>query len=163
MHSLLPPTLVASSNKSQRQVYEQLERRGDTLASKNLLCQGPPGSGKAKVISVAVLGHVARGEPALVIAETNDAVDNVIRHTDAWGVGLSEYKYRVRESTIEAIGVFDEIRDTTQADDNMVDVLSSMDMLQKIEITPEASEHLQSYMSKEQRQNNGLEGKRNGN
>ena len=115
-------------------------------------------------MSVVVLGHVATGEPVLVVAETNDAADNVIRHidktADAWGIDLPEcmYRvrgcmYRVRGSTIEDFGVFDEIRNTTQADDNMVDILSSMHMLEKIDLTPEITEHLQSRLSKEQRDN----------
>jgi very-short-patch-repair endonuclease len=75
------PTLICDADSSQHSALIDAER------GRNLVIEGPPGTGKSQTITNLIASFIARGKRVLFVAEKMAALEVVKRRMDSYGLG----------------------------------------------------------------------------
>ncbi|MFN5865053.1 MAG: AAA domain-containing protein, partial [Pseudanabaena sp.] len=79
----------------------------DVMDGKNLVIEGPPGTGKSQTITNLIAAALAKGKTVLFVAEKMAAVEVVRDRLDA--VGLRDFCLEIHSTNKSKVDVYQEI------------------------------------------------------
>ena len=101
------PILVCDADSSQHSALIDAER------GRNLVIEGPPGTGKSQTITNLIAGFLSRGKRVLFVAEKMAALEVVKRRMDSYGLG--HFCLELHSHKTNKVGLLKSLDDRIQA------------------------------------------------